>query len=77
MSNEEFCGHDRSKPRTIFHINATEAYSISHLSNFGEAEAEVLFRPLSKFKVLLATKQCDHTLQHDSTGGFPDTVVSI
>jgi TPR repeat protein len=74
MSRDNFCGHDESTPRTIFTIKATEVYSIAHLSDYPD-EAECLFRPLSKFRVILATQNCDPTLQIDATGGFPDSVI--
>ena len=51
MSNEQFCGHDPTEPRTIFNINAIEAYSISLFSEYGEQEREVLFPPLTMLQV--------------------------
>jgi hypothetical protein len=74
MSRDTFCGHEKSMPRTVFTIKATEVYSIAHLSDYPD-EAECLFRPLSKFRVMLATQNCDPTLQIDATGGFPDSVM--
>jgi hypothetical protein len=76
MSRKQFCGHEKDKPRTIFTIKATEVYSIAHLSDYPD-EAECLFRPLSKFRVLLATQNCDPLLQTDPTGGFPDQVIHV
>ena len=75
LSSEQFCGHDKTKPRTVFEIQASEAYIIAAFSEFGASEAEVMFAPLSKFTVLHAAKKCDPTLRLDATGGFPDTVV--
>eukprot|EP00300_Choanocystis_sp_HF-7_P017041 c19620_g1_i1.p1 GENE.c19620_g1_i1~~c19620_g1_i1.p1 ORF type:complete len:316 (+),score=44.37 c19620_g1_i1:1-948(+) len=54
MSNENFCGHE-SGPRTIFLINAIRAYRIQPFSKFA-VEDEVLFRPLSKFRVVSAAR---------------------
>ena len=71
MYHDRFCG--MAGPRTIFTIQATEAYSIDQLSHFGAKEAEVLFRPMTVCKVNQAVKQCkvagaDHS-------GFPDQVL--
>ena len=74
MSNDQFCGQDPTKPRSIFDIEAIAACSISAFSEYGTAEAEVLFRPLAKFCVVHASKKCDPTRAYDSSGGFPDTV---
>ena len=75
MGHDQFCGMDPSTPRTIFHIEATEAYSIAVFSEFGVQESEVLFRPLAKFRVVHAAKLCDPTQVLMPGGGFPDNVV--
>jgi hypothetical protein len=74
MSRKQFCGHEKDKPRTIFTIKATEIYSIAHLSDYPD-EAECLFRPLSKFRVILAqpsnaTPRCSSTIQAASPTAY-------
>lgn len=69
MSHAQFCGH--SGPRTIFVVETIKGYRVEEFSHFGVLEAEVLFRPLSKFVVKSAFKLC----QLGGDEGFPDNVV--
>ena len=57
MTRPHFCGV-LPGPRTIFTVNAVCGYAIEAFSFFQgvDSEHEVLFRPLSTFKVLHATK---------------------
>jgi len=72
MYADHFCG--MSGARTIFTIEAAQAYRISRLSAFGEDEAEVLFRPLTRLEVLSAAKLNDPLNATEASGGFPDSV---
>eukprot|EP00300_Choanocystis_sp_HF-7_P016121 c19301_g2_i1.p2 GENE.c19301_g2_i1~~c19301_g2_i1.p2 ORF type:complete len:159 (+),score=24.50 c19301_g2_i1:669-1145(+) len=66
MDHERFCGN--SGPRTIFVINSLTGYKIDEFSKFGQSEKEVLFRPLTEFKVVSANRLCH------PNGGNPDVV---
>ncbi len=57
MHRKNFCGVDPG-PRTIFTVKVTRAYEIHKFSFFqgAEGEHEVLFRPISTFKVVHAQK---------------------
>jgi hypothetical protein len=77
MTRPHFCGVDAG-PRTIFEVEATKGYDIAPFSVFqGEAsEHEVLFRPLSRFKVINAVKSILDPFEEKSLArsGYPDTV---
>jgi hypothetical protein len=77
MTRDHFCGM-RPGPRTIFTIDACRAYSIEKFSIFQgmEKEYEVLFRPLSQFRVVHATKMIIDAAERSSLerSGFPDNV---
>ena len=71
MHNEVFCG--KTGPRTIFTIEATEAYLIEDFSLY--PEAEVLFRPNSHFEVVSAQKRLRAAdLVDGAAGGFADEI---
>lgn len=84
MTREHFCGF--YGPRTIFTVEATRGYSIAEFSYFGphlhadQQEYEVVFRPLSRFRVKYAEKNIiDPTERGESIeaarrSGYPDTV---
>ena len=73
MYHDCFCGE--SGPRTIFTVDACDGYEIKPFSHFPE-EAEVLFRPLSKFQVTSVQKRLmpQHLKRDAPKGGFPDEV---
>jgi hypothetical protein len=77
MTRDHFCGL-RPGPRTIFTVDACRAYSIEKFSIFQgmDSEYEVLFRPLSQFRVVHATKNIVDPTERDSPerSGFPDAV---
>ena len=74
MSNDVFCGH-AAGPRTIFTIDAVRGYNIAPFSS--EAEAEVLFPPLTKLSVVCASRLIDNPRETaDLTrSGHPDQVM--
>jgi len=77
MTRDHFCGL-RPGPRTIFTVDACRAYSIEKFSIFQgmDSEYEVLFRPLSQFRVVHATKNIVDPTERGSPerSGFPDAV---
>ena len=75
MSEPGFCGH-LPGPRTIFIVDAVCAYKIGKLSHFPD-EAEVLFPPLTKFRVKAAIKFIVNAMERVSQerSGFPDNVI--
>ena len=77
MTRPHFCGV-AAGPRTIFHVNAKHAYSIEGFSYFqgDRSEYEVLFRPLSRFQVRLATKNILDPREKKSLqkSGYPDAI---
>ena len=74
MTRDHFCG--MCGPRTIFVIEATKGYDICKLSIFGEDEAEVLFRPLTRLKVLISINNIVDPLEEVDArkSGHPDIV---
>ena len=77
MTRGHFCGVHPG-PRTIFTVDACRAYSIEKFSIFQgmDSEYEVLFRPLSQFRVVHATKNIIDPAERGSLerSGFPDAV---
>ena len=88
MTREQFCGIDAG-PRTIFTVQACRAYDIARFSFYqGEqSEYEVLFRPLSLFKVVHSQKNIIdprkkaeleasgyHGMGAIQRSGFPDAI---
>ena len=77
MTRPHFCGVEAG-PRTIFSVSACRGYSIKKFSFFQGAlsEYEVLFRPLSEFKVKLAQKNIIDPKEMSSVqrSGFPDMI---
>jgi hypothetical protein len=77
MTRDHFCGL-RPGPRTIFTVDACRAYSIEKFSIFQgmDSEYEVLFRPLSQFRVVHTTKNIVDPTERGSPerSGFPDAV---
>jgi hypothetical protein len=73
MYADRFCG--KTGARTIFAMEAVHGYCIDKFSVYGPSEAEVLFRPLTKWCVKASVKQCDPLGIHDAAGGFPDNVI--
>eukprot|EP00300_Choanocystis_sp_HF-7_P020641 c20644_g1_i14.p1 GENE.c20644_g1_i14~~c20644_g1_i14.p1 ORF type:complete len:230 (+),score=18.30 c20644_g1_i14:327-1016(+) len=67
MDSERFCG--RIGPRTIFNIRSQTGYRIDAFSRFGVVEEEVLFRPLTQFRVVSAARYCH------PQGGNADSIV--
>jgi hypothetical protein len=72
MYQERFCG--KTDPRTIFTIDAKCGYKIELFSDFGGAEAEVLFPPLTKLQVTNSMKHCDPQCLVDKDAGLPDQI---
>ena len=77
MTRPHFCGVEPG-PRTIFTVEACRGYDIEKFSYFQgvDSEFEVLFRPLSRFKVLHAVKNIINPKDTSSLerSGFPDAV---
>ena len=88
MTREHFCGIDAG-PRTIFAVQACRAYDVARFSFYqGEhSEYEVLFRPLSLFKVVHSQKNIIdprkkeeledsgyHGMRAIERSGFPDAI---
>uniref|UniRef100_A0A0G4HXZ8 NAD(P)(+)--arginine ADP-ribosyltransferase n=1 Tax=Chromera velia CCMP2878 TaxID=1169474 RepID=A0A0G4HXZ8_9ALVE len=77
MTRETFCGI-RPGPRTIFIIQAKNAFDIEKFSRFQgrESESEVLFRPLTSFRVLNTHKMIldPNEMVVVEKSGFPDIV---
>lgn len=74
MYRPYFCG--RRGPRTIFYIQSCEGVSIKKFSAIPD-EDEVLFRPLSRFRVTGCTKHLTEGDLRDDVhpdNGFPDRV---
>jgi hypothetical protein len=72
MYQECFCG--KTGPRTIFTIDAKCGYKIELFSDFGGAEAEVLFPPLTKLQVTNSMKHCDPLCLVNKDAGLPDQI---
>jgi hypothetical protein len=70
MYQERFCG----KTGTIFTIDAKCGYKIELFSDFGGAEAEVPFPPLTKLQVTTPMKQCDSQCLMHKEAGLPDQI---
>ena len=77
LTRPHFCGVEPG-PRTIFTVEACRGYDIEKFSFFQgvDSEFEVLFRPLSKFKVSHAAKNIINPKDTSSLerSGFPDAV---
>ena len=77
LTRPHFCGVEPG-PRTIFTVEACRGYDIEKFSFFQgvDSEFEVLFRPLSKFKVSHASKNIINPKDTSSLerSGFPDAV---
>ena len=77
MTRPHFCGV-AAGPRTIFHVTAKQGYSIKGLSYFqgAQSEHEVLFRPLARFQVRMATKNINDPKEKSDLekSGFPDAI---
>ena len=72
MYMEQFCG--KSGPRTIFNVEGVRGVSIAPFSEFAD-EAEVLFRPNTRLKVVRAQKKLlPQHLDKACTDGLPDEV---
>jgi len=77
MTRPHFCGVTAG-PRTIFVVQARHGYDISRFSYFQgvDSEHEVLFRPLSQFRVQYVQKNIIDPKETASLqkSGFPDSV---
>ena len=77
MARPHFAGK-KAGPRTIFYIDAIDAYSIEKFSFLQgtSSEYEVLFRPLARFRVTSAEKNIINPKETKSAkkSGEPDAV---